>query len=140
MFHYLKWAAILLFIKRNLLSLVLILAALVMIKVTDAVYNDIVGLLVKTGHEERLIAYLIGKWAAVISLMGVILFSIYRLVFVQSREKKKVKKAQEKERQAKARILEQIEAGADRFEKFKEPDRLASRAQAIIQHHQRKKP
>ena len=136
MYHYLKWATLGLFFRRNARYLLLIAIGVVGIYVADAVYQDMAQYAAAAGHPEKIGFYLLAKWIVVALLAGLVLFSIFRLGFSRS-DGKKVKRAKEKKRAEKEakkeRIAKEEEAIMRRLEKFKEPRKLRRRADLVLE-------
>jgi len=86
MYHYLKWAALSLFFKRNLRYLILILVSIIGIYGSDAVYRDLVDFFIATERKENILLLLIVKWTVVIVLTILLVISIMKLGF--SKEEK----------------------------------------------------
>jgi hypothetical protein len=81
MYHYLKWAALSFFVKRNLRYLVAILLALGGIYGSDAIYQDMKDYALATDQKELVIYFLIGKWVLILLLAGMFLYSVMQLGF-----------------------------------------------------------
>ena len=127
MYHYLKWAALSLFFKRNFRYLLLIVAGFVGIYVADAVYRDMAEYSVMTEQTENISRYLFLKWIAVLFFAGMIVWSIFRLGFSSSKGDKKAKK------EKKRREPEPDDPYMKRLEKFKTPKKLRSRTDLMIE-------
>jgi len=80
-YHYLKWALVALFWKRNLKYLLLILLGVAGIYLSDALYGDMVEYAAVAHKEDEILKYLAMKWLAVILFIALILWSISRLGF-----------------------------------------------------------
>ncbi|WP_457596624.1 hypothetical protein [Hydrogenimonas sp.] len=138
MYHYLKWAAVGYFFRRNARYLILIVVGAAGIYVSDAVYEDLADFAAKTGRTDAIAGYLLAKWAAVALFLGLILFSIMRLGF----ERKKERPGRFAAKSSKS--SKSVEPGADdpvmrRLEKFRTPERLKKRADLIVEKKRRKR-
>ncbi|WP_456383207.1 hypothetical protein [Hydrogenimonas sp.] len=134
MYHYLKWAALSLFFKRNMRYLVLIAVGLTGIYIADAVYGDMADFAVKSGHTERIATYLAFKWSAVALFAVLILFSVTRLGFGSGSPKtSKRKKEEEKISQP------QEDPILRRLEKFKTPEKLRHRSDLVIERKRKRR-
>jgi hypothetical protein len=94
MYHYLKWAALSLFFRRNLRYLLLLFLSVIGIFAIDAIHGDLKEFFVETGHREYLLSLLLFKWIGVLVLVGLLLFSLSRLGFsdpVRSKREEKKK-------------------------------------------------
>ncbi|WP_456451075.1 hypothetical protein [Hydrogenimonas sp.] len=129
MYHYLKWAALGLFFRRNLRYLVLMGVGFVGIFVADAVYEDMADFAAKAGRTESIATYLMLKWAAVAFFAGLILFAATRLGFASE-----PRKGGAKEKKAPPEPNDPI---MKRLEKFKTPKRLRHRADLVIEKRKR---
>ncbi|WP_201353433.1 hypothetical protein [Hydrogenimonas urashimensis] len=125
MYHYLKWAALSLFLKRNLRYLLFILIGIVGIYVADAVYQDMAAYSVMTKHTGDISHYLLMKWTAVLFFSLLIVWSIFKLGVRErkKKEKKQMKKGGEFEN----------DPYMKRLEKFKTPRRLRSKTDVLIE-------
>ena len=132
MYHYLKWAALGLFFRRNVRYLALIAGAVAGIVLADAIYTDLADLAVKTDRTDRIVWYLAGKWIAVLLCGGLILYAIGRLGFSSDEGKKRETKSKP------ASPPEPEDPVMKRLEKFKHPDRLRHRSDLIIARRKRK--
>ena len=137
MYHYLKWAAVSLFFRRNLRYLVLIAVGFVGIYLVDAVYQDMADFAARRGEPEAIGTYLLIKWTAVAGLGGVILFSITRLGFGGGRGEKKREKNPPKRSKTPLPSAEE-DPIMKRLEKFKEPGRLRRRSDLVIAQKRRR--
>ncbi len=129
MYHYLKWAALSLFIKRNAKYLLLILVSLLGIYIGDAIYEDMADFLAKSGRSEEIARYLLMKWVGVLLFAGVILWSIMRLGFA-----KKKNRSSKKEREDLNN-----DPYMQRLEKFKTKDSLRSKSDMVIESRKKEK-
>ncbi|WP_456451973.1 hypothetical protein [Hydrogenimonas sp.] len=130
MYHYLKWAALGLFFRRNVRYLVLMGVGFLGIFVADALYEDMADFAAKAGRTEKIAAYLAFKWAAVVFFAGLVLFSATQLGFAS--EPKKGKAKEKKTPPAKNDPIMR------RLEKFKAPKRLRHRSDLILQKRRKK--
>ena len=131
MYHYLKWAALSLFFRRNLRYIILIVVALVLIYFSDAVYRDLADYQRAVGHPENILYLLAGKWIVILFGVGLLLFGISRLGFGGARNKgKKKEKA--------APSPEKVEAIDRRLERFKGAEKLRSRSEIILENRKKK--
>ena len=138
MYHYLKWAALSLFFKRNLRSLLFILLSLIGIYGADAVYSDLVEYFTLTGREENLLYLLLGKWLVVAGLIGLLLYSVMRLGF----SKEGGGKSEEKKKSVKP--IAPSKPGEEdpvmkRLEKFREKPRLRRRSDLVMERMNKEK-
>ncbi len=125
MYHYLKWAALSLFFRRNFRYVILILVAAAFIFLSDAVYQDLADYQRAVGHPENILYLLIGKWIVIVLSAGLLLFAISRLGFGGSRKKSK--------KQEKVLPSENIDAIDRRLERFKGPQKLRSRSEILLE-------
>jgi len=138
MYHYLKWAALSLFFKRNLRYLLLILLSLVGIYGADAVYTDLVEYFTITDRKESILYLLLGKWLVVTGLIGVLLYSIMRLGFSGGESGKSEKKKNNVKPSALSKPAAE-DPVMKRLEKFKEKPRLKRRSEVIMERLAREK-
>ncbi|WP_456431883.1 hypothetical protein [Nitratifractor sp.] len=80
MYHYLKWAAVGLFLRRNLRVLGIILLAAAMILLSDWIYRDLVDYNLAVGYKDRLWILLLGKWVWIVCWAGVLVWGVFRIV------------------------------------------------------------
>jgi len=138
MYHYLKWAALSLFFKRNLRYFLFILLSLVGIYGADAVYTDLVEYFTITDRKESILYLLLGKWLVVAGLIGLLLYSIMRLGF----SKEGGGKSEKKKKGVKPTVPSTPAAGdpvMKRLEKFREKPRLKRRSERIMERLEREK-
>jgi hypothetical protein len=128
-YHYLKWAALSLFFKRNLRYLVLIAVGFVGIYVADAVYEDMADFAAKAGATEKIGTYLLLKWLVVVAFAALILFSVMRLGFGGTKARGKKRKC---ERNGPKEIPEN-DPVMKRLEKFRKPEKLRHRSEIILE-------
>ncbi len=123
MYHYLKWAALSLFFRRNLRYLLLIVISIAGIYISDALYEDMARLSALSGENANIGRYLLMKWAAVLFFTAVIVWSIMRLGLgvSKSSEKKEDNKTAQNDPYLK------------RLEKFKTKKNLRSESDIVIQ-------
>ena len=138
MYHYLKWAALSLFFKRNLRYLLFILLSLVGIYGADAVYTDLVEYFTITDRKESILYLLLGKWLVVTGLIGLLLYSIMRLGFSKEESGKSGKKKKSVNPTAPSEPEEE-DPVMKRLEKFKEKPRLKRRSEVIMERLEREK-
>ena len=147
MYHYLKWAALSYFLKRNLRYLALIGISLLGIYVADSVYKDLADYATRTDATDKIAYYLAAKWVAVLLLGGLILFSIFRLGLGGAKEEKKgwklfakesksarpeKKKAKEKPARPKSEADPDPDPVMERLEKFRHAKPLRRKADVVI--------
>jgi len=135
MYHYLKWAAFSLFLKRNLRYLFFILIALVGIYGIDAVYQDLVDYAVATDQKGVILYLLLGKWVIVIGLSILLVYSIMKLGFSKEDntgkpEKKKQKGKVENQKETKEAETDPV---MQRLEKFRTKGRLKRRSDLVLE-------
>jgi len=130
MYHYLKWAALSLFFRRNLRYIILILVAVVLIFLSDAVYRDLADYQRAVGHPENILYLLMGKWTVILLSVGLLLFAISRLGFGSSRKKST--------NQEKVPPPETIDAIDRRLERFKGSQKLRSRSEILLEKRKKK--
>ncbi len=123
MYHYLKWAAFSLFIKRNMRYLLLIVVSIAGIYLSDALYEDMARFLAMTGESGKIAKYLLMKWAAVLFFCAVIVWSIMRLGI--AKESSSAKKSGKK--------IKADDPYLKRLEKFKTPKKLRSKSDLVIE-------
>ncbi len=129
MYHYLKWAALSLFFRRNLRYLLLIVISIAGIYISDALYEDMARFSALSGESGKIGRYLLMKWAAVLFFTAVIVWSIMRLGLGAS--KSSVKKDNKK--------TAQNDPYLKRLEKFKTKKSLRSESDIVIQSHKKGK-
>ena len=141
MYHYLKWAAFSLFLKRNLRYLLFILVSILGIYGADAIYRDLVDYAVATGQKGVILYLLLGKWSIVIALSILLVYSIMRLGFGKegpiNSEKKRGKDSSKgngsrKEEREEDPILQ-------RLEKFKTKGRLKRHSEGVMERLEKEK-
>ena len=130
MYHYLKWAALSLFFRRNLRYIILILVAVAFIFLADAVYQDLADYQRAVGHPENILYLLIGKWIVILLSAGLLLFAISRLGFGGSRNRSA--------KQEKDPPPETIDAIDRRLERFKGAQKLRSRSEILLEKRKKK--
>ncbi len=138
MYHYLKWAALSLFLKRNARYLSLVLVGVFGIFLADAIYRDMADLAAKTGQSDRIATYLAIKWLVVLCCGGLTIFSIMKLGFASDggkRAKEKKKKSEKGDSPGK----EEEDAIMRRLEKFKHPNKLRHRSDLILSKRKKRK-
>ncbi len=129
MYHYLKWAALSLFLKRNIRYLLLIVVSIAGIYISDALYEDMADLLTRTDRSGDIAGYLLMKWAAVLIFGALIVWSIMRLGFT-----KEPKGAKRSEKPANS-----DDPYLKRLEKFKNREFLKSKSDLLIESHIKRK-
>ena len=129
MYHYLKWAALSLFFKRNMRYLLLILISIAGIYISDALYEDMARYSAMSGETGKIGGYLLMKWAAVLFFAALIVWSIMRLGLgaKRSTDRKESKK------------IAQDDPYLKRLEKFKTKKRLRSESDMVLEAHRREK-
>jgi len=134
MYHYLKWAALSLFFRRNLRVLLLIAFSFLGILFLNNVYQDIVAYAQASGHKDALLYLLIGKWGILLFLFVLMLYGLSRLGFGKEKGKEGATRAQSSKKSAStlpdakedARIMQ-------RLEKFREPRRLRRKSDLLME-------
>ncbi len=129
MYHYLKWAAISLFFRRNLRYLLLIVISIAGIYISDALYEDMARFSALSGESANIGRYLLIKWASVLFFTAVIVWSIMRLGL-------RVSKSTEKKDNRKTA---QNDPYLKRLEKFKTKRSLRSESDIVIESHKKGK-
>ncbi len=129
MYHYLKWAALSLFFRRNLRYLLLIVISIAGIYISDALYEDMARFSALSGESANIGRYLLMKWAAVLFFTAVIVWSIMRLGL-------RVSKSTEKKDNIKTA---QNDPYLKRLEKFKTKRSLRSESDIVIESHKKGK-
>ncbi len=129
MYHYLKWAALSLFFRRNLRYLLLIVISIAGIYISDALYEDMARFSALSGESANIGRYLLMKWAAVLFFTAVIVWSIMRLGL-------RVSKSTEKKDNIKTA---QNDPYLKRLEKFKTKRSLRSESDIVIESHKKDK-
>ncbi len=129
MYHYLKWAALSLFFRRNLRYLLLIVISIAGIYISDALYEDMARFSALSGESANIGRYLLMKWAAVLFFTAVIAWSIMRLGL-------RVSKSPEKKDNIKTA---QNDPYLKRLEKFKTKRSLRSESDIVIESHKKGK-
>ena len=132
MYHYLKWAALSYFFKRNLRYILLILISLIGIYGSDAIYQDLRDYALSTDQKHLVLYFLIGKWLIVLALALLLVYGIMKLGLArdfksEKRDRKRFKDANKK------RIEEQEDAMAKRLEKFRGTKRLRRRSDLLLE-------
>jgi len=144
MYHYLKWAAISLFFKRNLRSLILMALALLGIFVLNAVYGDLVDYLVATRRQEQILTLLLVKWLLILILAGVLVYGALGLGISRAKEQEKPKKRPKKSLPNPLKPISETTKEANeerirkRLEKFKDPRKLRRKSDQIIERLEKK--
>ncbi len=128
MYHYLKWAALSLFFKRNIRYLILIVISLIGIYGADAVYTDLVDYFVVTDRKDSLLYLLIGKWVTIAIMVLLLIVSIMRLGF-----SKKEGKRYEKSGEKKPVVSQPSDNIMKRLEKFRGDKKLRNRAEMALE-------
>ncbi len=129
MYHYLKWAALSLFFRRNLRYLLLIAVSIAGIYISDALYEDMARFSALSGESGKIGRYLLMKWAAVLFFSAVTVWSIMRLGLG-------VSKSAEKKG---SRETVQNDPYLKRLEKFKTKRSLRSESDIVIESHKKGK-
>ena len=129
MYHYLKWAALSLFFRRNLRSLVFILISMIGIVGVDAIYSDLMEYFIVTDHKEGILYLLAGKWTIVIVFIILLLISVMRLGFSSRPSLPKRMKDKNSEKDP---IME-------RLEKFRKKEQLKHRSDLVIERLKKEK-
>ncbi|BDY13874.1 hypothetical protein [Hydrogenimonas cancrithermarum] len=124
MYHYLKWAALSLFFKRNIRYLIFLLIGLIGIYVADAVYQDMVEFSVVSKETGNIGKYLLMKWIAVLFFSGMVVWSIFKFGFGR--------KSASKEKRSNEAVLEN-DPYMKRLKKFKTPKKLRSKSDLLIE-------
>jgi len=137
MYHYLKWAALSLFFKRNLRHLMVIAVSLIGLYGIDALYRDFVDYFVHTEQRGYLLPLLLIKWAVVAGLIVLLLYSIMRLGFGREIEKRSFKprffgKERLEEKGEKADVAQE-DAMMVRLEKFRHKGRLRRKSDLLME-------
>ncbi|WP_456403993.1 hypothetical protein [Hydrogenimonas sp.] len=135
MYHYLKWAALSLFLKRNLRYLLLIAVGIVGIYVADALYQDMARYAALAGKSGDIAGYLLMKWAAVLLFTALILYSILRLGISKERRVKERMKRDSRSAEA----VGPEDPYLKRMERFKTEEALRSRSQIVLEKRKRDK-
>jgi|GEM_PF-944808 len=138
MYHYLKWAAVSLFFRRNLRYLVLIAVGFVGIYVTDAVYEDMADFAAKSGQTGAIGTYLLIKWAAVLAFGALILFSIMRLGFSGGKRGRKKEPKERAPKKPKPAEIPDDDPIMKRLERFKNPEPLRRKSDMVIEKRRRR--
>ncbi len=128
MYHYLKWAALSLFLKRNLRYLLLIGVGVIGIYVADALYQDMARYAALAGKSGDIAGYLLMKWVAVLVFGGLILWSVARLGIAKESGSKREKKGTQK-----GETIGPEDPYLKRMEKFKTREALRSRSQILLE-------
>ena len=129
MYHYLKWAALSLFFRRNLRNLVFILISMIGIVGVDAIYSDLMEYFIVTDHKEAILYLLAGKWTIVIVFIILLLISVMRLGFSSRPSLPKRMKDKNSEKDP---IME-------RLEKFRKKEQLKHRSDLVIERLKKEK-
>jgi len=129
MYHYLKWAALSLFFRRNLRWILLMLVAVGVLFLSDILYRDLVDYERAVGHPEKILYLLIGKWVVILCAAGVLLFAISRLGIGRGSDVKTKKKREKKVPPP----PETIEAIDRRLERFRGSQRLRNRSEILLE-------
>jgi len=109
MYHYLKWAALSLFIKRKLKFIAIILFSLIGLYMINGIYSDLVDYAIAIDKKRLILFFLIGKWSLVIIFLTSLIYGVFKLV--SSKDKKGKSKKQDKEaKQESINIKEEIKA------------------------------
>jgi hypothetical protein len=135
MYHYLKWAALSLFFKRNLRYIVMIITGIVGIYLADAIYQDMAQYAVMTKKSDAIAGYLWTKWIAVILFTAMIVWAVMRLGFAQKKEKN-AKRKKEKKRGREKKIPKE-DPYMRRLKKFEKVDKIRSKSDIILEKRKR---
>jgi hypothetical protein len=138
MYHYLKWAALSLFFKRNLRYLILILVSIIGIYGADAVYQDLVDYFVATDRKESILILLTVKWTVVIGLTALLVISIMKLGFSKE-EKLSWRNRVGKEKKVEDAGEPNRDPVMERLEKFREKKRLKRKSDVVLERMRREK-
>jgi flagellar biosynthesis/type III secretory pathway M-ring protein FliF/YscJ len=132
MYHYLKWAALSYFFKRNLRYILLIAIALIGIYGSDAIYQDLKDYALSTDQKNLVLYFLVGKWVIVFALALLLVYGIMKLGL--ARDSKSEKKGRKRFKDVnKKRIDEQEDAISKRLEKFRGTKRLRRRSDILLE-------
>ena len=134
MYHYLKWAALSLFFKRNLRYIVLIVIGFVGIFIADAVYQDMAQYALMTKKSGMIIRYLWMKWSAVLIFSALILWSIMRLGFARKSASKK-----ESKKPRKTKKIPEEDPYMKRLKKFEDIEKVRSETEILLEKKRRQK-
>ena len=142
MYHYLKWAAFSLFLKRNLRYLLFILVSVLGIYGAGAIYQDLVDYAVATEQKGMILYLLLGKWLIVIALSILLVYSVMRLGFgregsVKSEKKKRVKDSDKGDGSREEKCEE--DPILQRLEKFKTKGKLKRRSEVVMERLEKEK-
>ena len=133
MYHYLKWAALSLFFRRNLRYLLLIFVSMIGIYAIDGIYHDLVDYAVATGRKEMILYFLAGKWVLVILLSILFVYSVMHLGFGKEGTPGKREKKKREDKVDEKRAKAQEELVMQRLEKFKSKGRLKRRSDLVLE-------
>ena len=138
MYHYLKWAALSYFFKRNLRYILLILIALIGIYGSDSVYQDLKDYALATGQKEAIFYFLIAKWVVRIALIFLFVYSLMKLGVGKEKELKTSKKARRVDSKTVADDVQSDEI-SKRLEKFRGTKPLRRRSDLIMEKVKKKR-
>ena len=96
MYHYLKWAAVSLFFRRNIRYIVLIVICVAVIYFANSIYQDLVDYEIAMGTKHNILYLLIGKWVAILLSFGGLFYGVSKLGFSKDKKKNKNKKKSSK--------------------------------------------
>jgi len=133
MYHYLKWAALSLFFRRNLRWILLIFVALILIFFSDAIYRDLADYQRAVGHPENILYLLIGKWVLILLASGSLFFAISRLGWGRVREDMEKEKRKQKPPPPPPPSPVKIEAIDKRLKSFKGSRKLRNRSEILLE-------
>ncbi len=137
MYHYLKWAALSLFFRRNLRYILMIVTGIVGIYLADAIYQDMAQYAVMTKKSDAIAGYLWIKWIAVILFTAMIVWAVMRLGFAQKKEKKAESKKGKKRKETKS--IPEDDPYMQRLKKFEKIDKVRSKSDIILEKRKREK-
>ncbi len=136
MYHYLKWAALSYFFKRNFHYIFLILIALFGIYASDSIYQDLKDYAIATKQKDFIVYYLIAKWVIRVVFIILLIYSIMNLGVKKGSESKVKRKTPQT-------LGDKFNSGIDddisrRLEKFRGSKPLRRRADIIVEKFRKK--
>jgi hypothetical protein len=138
MYHYLKWAALSYFFRRNLRSLIFIFVAVAGVFGGDAIYQDLKDYALSTGQKDLVFYFLLGKWVLVMISAALLVYGVMGLGLGKERDKERSGRAGKSSMGSKSstKVVEQ-DAIMKRLEKFRGSKALRRRSDLVIKERQK---
>ncbi|ADV47343.1 hypothetical protein [Nitratifractor salsuginis] len=142
MYHYLKWAALSYFFKRNLRSLIFVFLGLAGIYSSDAVYQDLKDYALSTDQKDLVFYFLLGKWALDLISAALLVYGVMNLGLGKGTDKRRKNSRVGKSPKNSENPVKETERDAvmERLEKFRGAKRLRRRSDLLIKERGKKRP